>query len=71
MKEKPKLKNLYKKTLAIELIKMGHDLHHTMRNWYNPKYQVYVFKDTPELRRDMARINNQEYTGHLTDDETD
>ncbi|PGO90176.1 hypothetical protein CN988_00925 [Bacillus thuringiensis] len=56
MKEKPKLKNFYKKTLAIELIKMGHDLHHTMRNRNNPKYQVYVFEETPELIRDMLAI---------------
>jgi hypothetical protein len=56
MKEKPKLKNFYKKTLAIELIKMGHDLHHTMRNRNNPKYQVYVLVETPELIRDMLAI---------------
>lgn len=56
MKEKPKLKNFYKKTLAIELIKMGHDLHHTMRNRNNPKYQVFVFEETPELIRDMLAI---------------
>ncbi|HFK1791172.1 TPA: hypothetical protein ACGXGE_003953 [Bacillus pacificus] len=56
MKEKPKLKNLYKKSLAIELIKRGHDLHHTMRNRNNPKYQVYVLVETPELIRDMIAI---------------
>ncbi|PFD84354.1 hypothetical protein CN275_26545 [Bacillus anthracis] len=56
MKEKPKLKNFYKKILAIELIKMGHDLHHTMRNRSNPQYQVYVFEETPELIRDMLAI---------------
>ncbi|WP_144491948.1 MULTISPECIES: hypothetical protein [Bacillus cereus group] len=56
MKEKPKLKNFYKKSLAIELIKMGHDLHHTMRNRNNPKYQVYVLVETPELIRDMLAI---------------
>lgn len=56
MKEKPRLKNLYKKSLAIELIKRGHDLHHTMRNRNNPKYQVYVLVETPELIRDMIAI---------------
>ncbi|MEI4619858.1 hypothetical protein KFD70_06805 [Bacillus pfraonensis] len=55
--EKPKLKNLYKKSLAMELIRMGHDLHHTMRNRYNPKYQVYVMVETPELIHDMLAIN--------------
>lgn len=52
----PKLKNIYKKTLAIELIKMGHDLHHTMRNRSNPKYQIYVLVETPELIRDLLTI---------------
>ncbi|MGG8362687.1 hypothetical protein [Bacillus cereus] len=56
MKEKPRLKNLYKKSLAIELIKRGHDLHHAMRNRNNPKYQVYVLVETPELIRDMIAI---------------
>ncbi|QPW51904.1 hypothetical protein G9298_30200 (plasmid) [Bacillus thuringiensis] len=52
----PKLKNIYKKTLAIELIKMGHDLHHTMRNRSNPKYQIYVLAETPEMIRDLLYI---------------
>ncbi|MEH7787333.1 hypothetical protein [Bacillus thuringiensis] len=52
----PKLKNIYKKTLAVELIKMGHDLHHTMRNRSNPKYQIYVLVETPEMIRDLLYI---------------
>ncbi|MDA2216002.1 MULTISPECIES: hypothetical protein [unclassified Bacillus cereus group] len=58
-KSKPKLKNLYKKSLAFELIKLGHDLHHTMRNRSNEKYQIYVFVETPELIRDMLEINKR------------
>ena len=54
--EKLKLKNLYKKSLAMELIRMGHDLHHTMRNRRNAKYQVYVMVETPELIHDMITI---------------
>lgn len=61
MKEKPPLKNIWKKSLAIELIKCGHDLHHTMRNWHNPKYQIFAMVDTPALRKDMERINNERY----------
>ncbi|WP_088291970.1 hypothetical protein [Bacillus mycoides] len=56
MKEKQPLKNIYKRTLAIELIKMNHMLHHTMRNRSNEKYQIYVFVETPELIRDMLAI---------------
>ncbi|WP_144660140.1 hypothetical protein [Bacillus tropicus] len=50
-KKKTPLKNIYKKTLAMELIKMGHDLHHTMR-----RFQVYALVETPELIRDMIAI---------------
>ena len=55
-KEKLKLKNIYKKSIAIELIKLNHDLHHTMRNRSNEKYQIFVFEETPELIKDMLAI---------------
>ncbi|HDR4554356.1 TPA: hypothetical protein QCQ24_002318 [Bacillus cereus] len=55
-KKKPPLKNIYKKTLAMELIKMGHDLHHTMRNRKDVRFQVYVLVETPEMIRDMLYI---------------
>lgn len=61
MEEKAALINIYKKTLAIDLICLGHDLHHTMRNRNNPKYQVFVLHDTPALRRDMAKLTNNAY----------
>lgn len=51
-----KMKNIYKKSLAMELIRYGHDLHHTMRNRSNEKYQVFVFEQTPELIRDLLEI---------------
>lgn len=53
----PGKKNIYKKSLAIELIKKGHDLSHTMKNKHNPKYQVFVFNETPSLISDLLRIN--------------
>ncbi|PGW18554.1 hypothetical protein COD90_07900 [Bacillus cereus] len=56
MKKKKPLKNIYKKTLAVELIRLGHDLNHTMRNRSNEKYQIFVFVETPELIRDMLAI---------------
>lgn len=52
-------KNIYKKSLAMALIRMGHDLQHTMRNKNDPRWQVYVFADTPELVRDLITL-----TGH-------
>ncbi|MEX3746498.1 hypothetical protein [Lysinibacillus xylanilyticus] len=50
------MKNIYKKSLAIELIKRGHNLSHTMRNKYNPKYQVWVFSEAPEFIEDLLRL---------------
>ncbi|WP_050180636.1 hypothetical protein [Domibacillus robiginosus] len=59
--EKPGLKNIYKKSLAMDLIRKGHDLEHTMRNRNNPKYQVFVFIDTPDLRKDICHIQGITY----------
>lgn len=58
-KKKQPLKNIYKRTLAIELIKMNHMLHHTMRNRKDDRFQVFVFVETPELIRDMMEINKR------------
>lgn len=55
------LKNIYKKSLAMELVRKGNDIEHTMRNRNNLKYQVYVFVDTPKLRKDIAELNGKEY----------
>ncbi len=59
MKKKKPLKNIYKKTLAIELIRLGHDLDHTMRNRKDDRFQVFVFIETPELIQDMMEINKR------------
>jgi len=56
-----KLKNIYKKQLFIELVKLGNDFHHSMRNRNNPKYQVYVMVDTPKLRQDLVMLSGQRY----------
>ena len=57
--EKSGLKNVYKKSLAIAVIKAGHDFHHSMRNYRRPAYQVYVFVETPELIRDMIEFSKR------------
>lgn len=54
------LKNIYKKSLAMALIRLGHDLHHTMRNRENPKYQVYVMVETPEMIKDLLYVTKQQ-----------
>ncbi|MET3658594.1 hypothetical protein [Sporosarcina psychrophila] len=56
-----KKKNIYKKSLAMGLVRMGHDLEHSMRNRNNPKYQVFVFKDSPQLIEDLVELTGHEY----------
>ncbi|PET04394.1 hypothetical protein CN505_15885 [Bacillus cereus] len=63
------IKMIYKKTLAMDLIKAGHDLEYTTRNRKNKKYQCYAFNDSPELQKSIARINNQSYNGYPTSNE--
>ncbi|MFE3575797.1 hypothetical protein [Lysinibacillus sp. NPDC059133] len=50
------MKNVYKKTLAFELIKLGHNLDHTMRNKRNAKFQIFVFTETPEFIADLIEL---------------
>lgn len=55
----------------MDLIKAGFDLEYTTRNRKNRKYQVFAFSDSPELRKSIARINNQSYKGYPKGNETD
>ncbi|PGZ95177.1 hypothetical protein COE51_21350 [Bacillus pseudomycoides] len=55
------IKMIYKKTLAMDLIKLGHDLEYTSKNRENQKYQVFFFQDCPQLRKDMCMLLGQEY----------
>lgn len=66
--KKAGLKLIYKKTLAMELVRCGHDLEYTARNWNNDRYQIYFFRDCAELRKDIARINGQPYNAGFSHD---
>ena len=50
------LKNVYKKSLAIELIKLGHDLSHTMRNKRDNRFQAFTSNETPEFIQDLIEM---------------
>ncbi|GIX59820.1 hypothetical protein BPADB04_48500 [Bacillus paranthracis] len=63
------IKMIYKKTLAMDLIRDGHNLEYTTRNRKNRKYQCYAFEDSVELRKSIAKINNQRYKGYPIGDE--
>lgn len=61
MKEDKPLINIYKRSLANELIRMGHDISHSETNRNNAKYQIFMLYDTPELRKDLALLSGKEY----------
>ncbi|MEK5233155.1 hypothetical protein MHB42_15640 [Lysinibacillus sp. FSL K6-0232] len=50
------MKNIYKKSLTIGLIKREHDLNHTMGNKRNDKFQVFAFIETPEFIADLIEL---------------
>ncbi|MGY4797414.1 hypothetical protein ACVNNN_20880 [Lysinibacillus fusiformis] len=50
------LKNVYKKSLAIELIKLGHDLSHTIRNKRDNHFLVFTSVETPEFIQDLIEL---------------
>ncbi|WP_374054882.1 hypothetical protein [Rossellomorea sp. FM04394] len=54
-------KLIYKKTLAMDLVKKGHDIDYTAKNRNNGKYQVYFFEDSPTLRKDLAELTGHRY----------
>ncbi|WP_045522741.1 hypothetical protein [Neobacillus niacini] len=53
------MKLIYKKSMALSLIRMGNDLEYTARNRENPKYQVYFFEHTEKLNNDIAILQEQ------------
>jgi len=61
--QEPK-KNIYKKSLAMALIRKGHDICHTMRNRENPSYQIFVFLDSPKLIEDLLELTAGESQDH-------
>jgi hypothetical protein len=62
MKEDKKgLKLIYKKSLAMELVREGFDIEYTSRNRNDERWQVYFFEDSEELRKSICKINGVEY----------
>ncbi|WP_377887966.1 hypothetical protein [Alkalihalobacillus sp. R86527] len=55
------LKLIYKRSLAMALVRRGFDIEYTSRNRKNQRYQVYFFHDSPELRKNLAELSGKEY----------
>jgi hypothetical protein len=52
-------KLIYKRSLAIELTKLGHNLLKIEENKFRPQYKVYIFESTFELQEDMFNLTNR------------
>jgi hypothetical protein len=53
------LKLIYKKSMALELIRMGNDLEYTSKNRNDPRWQVYFFQHTEKLNEDLAILQER------------
>lgn len=59
--EKKPIKVIYKKELAMDLIKRGHNFLYTTKNRNNRKYQCYMFEASSELDKDLSLLSGREY----------
>ncbi|WP_185750684.1 hypothetical protein [Clostridium sp. KNHs214] len=53
-----KIKKIFKREIALELIQMGHTLVYTEPNRDKRDFSVFCFMETTELLRDLTRLTN-------------
>ena len=51
-----KFKEVYKKSIAMQLKELGNPIYDAKANLKNPKMVIYIFEDTNKLREDFDRI---------------
>lgn len=51
------IKKIFKKSMAINLIRMGNELKNTEPNLKNPKFTVFIFNKTRKLLKDITQLN--------------
>lgn len=54
-----KMKVIMKKSLALHLMKCGHDLVDCKKSTKRIGFNVYIFQETPELIADMLVFNTK------------
>lgn len=47
---------VYTLKLANQLVELGYEIIETSINTNNPKYKVFFFEDTPEIRAEIKRL---------------
>ncbi|MEK4951987.1 hypothetical protein NST12_16970 [Bacillus sp. FSL W8-1127] len=56
-----RMKKIFKRSLAIELLKRGNQLVSIGSNKFHKDKQVYIFKDTLKLREDLHSIQLMDF----------
>ena len=51
-------KPIFKKDLALSLVRLGNELMDVTTNSRNPKYLIFYFKSTDKLKKDMELLNS-------------
>ena len=51
-------KPIFKKDLALSLVRLGNELMDVTTNSRNPKYLIFYFKYTDKLKKDMELLNS-------------
>ena len=51
-----KLKEVYKKSIAMQLKNMGNPIYDAKVNLINPRLVVYLFEDTDKLQKDFDKV---------------
>lgn len=53
------IKKIFKKQIAVQLLKNGHILLYTEPNYKKTHFSVFVFENTPELLKDLTQITHK------------
>ena len=59
-----KFKDVYKKSIAMQLRNMGNPIYDAKVNLLNPRLVVYVFEETDKLKEDFNKVDNNKYAQH-------
>lgn len=49
-------KEVYKKSIAMQLKELGNPIYDAKANLKNPKMVIYIFEETDKLRKDFDKI---------------
>lgn len=66
-KAKPKTKRIFQRWMAFELRKAGFPIIGTEPNSANPKYNIYIFQETPALLACLTQLTTQHIKENVND----